>query len=326
MDLENLKINDINAMIRIAKKYYELNMSQEEISLEEDISKSSVSRMLKKATILGYVRHEIIYPVKSVAQQEQLIKKIFDIEHLFIVPKMVDDRDVRLIDTCRTVAQDLNRFISDQDIVSVSWGRTVEKLSTLLVPPVPPKKGIKIAQLNGSIATSVLSTKTAGILERFTEAYSGVGYILAAPALVDDEEIAEAIKRDSRIKNVLKMARDASIAVFGIGQLSDQSVLVERGAITSDDVKKLAAKGAVGDICSRYFDIKGNVVDDDYEERTIGIDLVELKQKKHRIGIAVGIEKADAVIGALTGGYMTSLYMDEMTASYVLKRCEELGY
>ena len=326
MDLENLKINDINSMIRIAKKYYELNMSQEEISLEEEISKSSVSRMLKKATMLGYVRHEIIYPIKSVAQQEQLIRKMFDIEHLFIVPKMVDDRDIRLNDTCRTVAQDLNRYISDHDIVSVSWGRTVEKLSAQLVAPNPPKKGIKIVQLNGSIATNVLSTKTAGILERFTEAYSGVGYVLAAPTLVDDEQIANAIKSDSRIRNVLDMARASSIAVFGIGQLSEQSVLIERGAITPDDVKNLSSKGGVGDVCSRYFDIHGKTVDETYEARTIGLDLDDLRKKKHRIGIAVGIEKADAIIGALAGKFMTSLYTDEMTASYVIMRAQELGY
>ena len=325
MEVDNLKINDINAMIRIAKKYYEMNMSQEEISLEEDISKSSVSRILKKAVALGYVRHEIIYPVKSVAQQEQLIRRIFNIEHLFIVPRIVDNKDIRLADTCRMVAQDLNRFIVDNDIVSVSWGNTMEKLSSLLVPPTPPKKGIKIVQLNGSIATNILSTKTASILERFTETYAGIGYMLAAPVLVDDREIADAIKRDSRIRSVLDMAREANIAIFSIGQLSDQSVLIERGAITLNDMKVLLADGAVGDICSRYVDIHGNLVNAEYDARTIGIELSELKKKKMRIGIAVGTEKADAVIGALAGGYLSSLYMDEMTAASVLKRCEEIG-
>jgi deoxyribonucleoside regulator len=325
VEMDNLKINDLNAMIRIAKKYYEMNMSQEEISQEEDISKSSVSRILKKAVDLGYVRHEIIYPVKSVAQQEQLIKRLFDIEHLFIVPRLVDNRDVRMADTCRMAAQDLNRIIADNDIVSLSWGRTMEKLSSLLVPPAPPKKGISFVQLNGSIATNILSTKTASILERFTEVYAGIGYLLAAPVLVDDKEIADAIKRDSRIRSVLDMARAANIAIFSIGQLSEQSVLIERGAFAPGDVKKLSAAGAVGDICSRYFDIRGNSVKAGYDERTIGVDLDELRKKKQRIGIAVGTEKADAIIGTLAGGYLTSLYMDETTAAGVLKRCEELG-
>jgi deoxyribonucleoside regulator len=142
---------------------------------------------------------------------------------------------------------------------------------------------------------------------------------------VDDKEIADAIKRDSRIRSVLDMARSANIAIFSIGQLSNQSVLIERGAITLDDMNKLLAEGAVGDICSRYVDIHGHLVDAGYDARTIGIELDELKKKKMRIGVAVGAEKADAVIGVLSGGYLTSLYMDEITAASVLKRCEELG-
>ncbi|MDD5016914.1 MAG: sugar-binding domain-containing protein [Eubacteriales bacterium] len=319
-------MDNINAMIRIAKKYYELCLSQQQIAEEEEISKSSVSRVLKRAELLGYVRHEIIYPVKSIKIQEQLLKKIFDIDRIFIVPKVIDDIDLRLTDTCKIVAQDLNKMVSDNDIISVSWGRTLERLTSLLVPPVPPKKGIKVVQMNGSIATNILSTKTASILEKFTEAYSGIGYMLAAPALVDDETIAETIKRDSRIKMVLDLGKEANIAVFSIGQMSDQSVLVERGAITLDDMKVLSAAGAVGDIGTHYFDIDGNIVNKAYEVRTIGIELDDLKKKKHRIGVAVGADKADAIIGALNGGYMTSLYTDEITASCMLKRCEELGY
>ena len=323
---EKNTMDNINSLIRIAKKYYELGLSQQQIASDEMISKSSVSRMLKKAEMLGYVKHEIIYPVKSVKVQEQLLKRIFDIDRIFIVPKVIDDFDLRLTDTCKIVAQDLNKMICDNDSITVSWGRTLERLTTLLIPPIPPKKGIKVVQMNGSIATNILSTKTASILEKFTEAYSGIGYMLAAPALVDNEMIAETIKRDSRIKMVLDLCKDANVAVFSIGQMSDSSVLVERGAVTSDDVKMLSDLGAVGDIGTRYFDINGKMVNNSFNARTIGIELDEMKKKKHRVGVAVGTDKTDAIIGALNGGYMTSLYTDEITASSILKRCEALGY
>lgn len=323
--MEKNKINDINSMIRIAKKYYELNLSQEQISQQEDISKSSVSRLLKRAEEEGFVRHEIIYPVKSVIHQEQQIQSYFDIEHVFVVPKMVDNISIRLNDTCKIVASDLNKIISDNDIISVSWGRTIERLSELLIQPAPPKKGIKVVQLNGSIATSVLTTKTGRILEKFAENYSGIGYMLAAPVFVDDEMIAHHIMRDSRIKNVLDMAKESEIAVFSIGQMSDHSVLIERGAMSSSDIHALRSMGAVGDLCTRYIDINGKLVDNDYNLKTIGIGLDDLKKKKKRIAIAVGCEKADALIGLLNGGYATSLYTDEITAGTVIRRCEELG-
>ncbi|MEL7658902.1 MAG: sugar-binding domain-containing protein, partial [Bacillota bacterium] len=247
--MENISINDINTMIRIAKKYYNMGLSQEQISVEEDISKSTVSRILDKAEKLGYIKHELIYPVKSVALQEELLKKHFDIEHIFVHPLMVDNRTICMMDTCRMVAEDLNKLVCDNDIISVSWGRTMEQLAELLIQPIPPKKGIKIVQLNGSIATSVLSTKTAGILQKFTQAYLGIGYMIAAPTLVDSPNIAKAIKSDSRIKMVLDLAKKANIAVFSIGQISENSVLIERGSITLEDVDTLRKVGAVGDIC-----------------------------------------------------------------------------
>lgn len=323
--METLKINDINTMIRVAKKYYELGMSQEEISVDEEISKSTVSRILDKAEKLGYIQHTVISPIKTVAIQEELLKKHFDIEHIFVAPRVVDNKAICLMDTCKMVVEDLGKLISNDDIISISWGRTMEQLAALLTPPLSAKKGIQIVQLNGSIATSVLSTRTAGILQKFTEAYAGVGYMIAAPALVDDEHIASAIMRDSRIRTVLDLAMQANIAIFSIGQISEDSVLVERGSVSVEDVKTLRGVGAVGDICTRYFDIHGSLISSGYNARTIGIELDELKKKKQRIGIAVGSEKADAIIGALRGGYLTSLYTDEMTAECVLKRCAELG-
>jgi deoxyribonucleoside regulator len=323
--MENITIGDINKIIRIAKKYYEVGLSQEQISIEEEISKSTVSRILDKAEKLGYIKHTVIYPVKTMALQEELLKRSFRIEHIFISPVLVDNKAICLMDTCKMVAEDLNRYVSDNDIISVSWGRTMEQLAELLVSPISSKKGVKIVQLNGSIATSILSTKTAGILQKFTENYSGIGYMVAAPALVDTKEIANAIKSDSRIKMVLDLVAEANIAVFSIGQISENSVLIERGSITLKDVDALRTVGAVGDICTRFFDIKGNLVNNEYNARTIGVELADLKNKKIRIAIAVGSEKADAIIGALRGGYVTSLYMDEITAASVLKRCEELG-
>lgn len=321
--MKNVTISEINTIIRIAKKYYELSLSQEQIAAEEEISISTVSRIIKKAVMLGYVKHEITYPIRSLALQEELLRRHFDIEHIFITPCFMDNTSIRMSDTCKMVAEDLSRIVSDNDIISVSWGRTIEHLSSLLAPPTAAKKGIRVVQLNGSIATSVLSTKTVGILERFAQAYSGVGYMIAAPALVDDEKIANEIKRDSRIRLVLELARDANVAVFSIGQTSEDSVLVERSTVTVENIKALRDAGAVGDICTRFFDINGAVVDNDYNARTIGIELHELKKKKHRIGIAVGAEKTDAIIGALRGGYMTSLYTDQITALCILERCKE---
>ena len=81
---------------------------------------------------------------------------------------------------------------------------------------------------------------------------------------------------------------------------------------------ELSEQGAVGDICSRFFDINGNIVDEDLDNRTIGIELQKFKEKKYSIAIAGGKERIDGILGAIRGGYTNILITDEIAARQVL--------
>ena len=77
----------------------------------------------------------------------------------------------------------------------------------------------------------------------------------------------------------------------------------------------------VGDIASRFFDINGAIALNELNDRVVGFRLEELKEKEWAIAIAVGINKINALIGALRGGFMNVLYTDEKTARELLNRC-----
>ncbi len=55
----------------------------------------------------------------------------------------------------------------------------------------------------------------------------------------------------------------------------------------------------------------------------MGLTLEELRRIGHKIGIAVGSEKAQAISGALRGHLIDVLVTDEETASLLLKEEEE---
>jgi DNA-binding transcriptional regulator LsrR (DeoR family) len=46
---KNIDNDELNLMLNVVKKYYEMGMTQEQISKEEFISKFSVCRLIKKA-------------------------------------------------------------------------------------------------------------------------------------------------------------------------------------------------------------------------------------------------------------------------------------
>lgn len=79
--------------------------------------------------------------------------------------------------------------------------------------------------------------------------------------------------------------------------------------------------GAVGVICGRFYDKEGMPVVADVDQRILGISLAQLRQIERKIFLAGGERGYDATLGALLGGYVTDLIVDEGTAEFLLA-CE----
>jgi DNA-binding transcriptional regulator LsrR (DeoR family) len=77
----------------------------------------------------------------------------------------------------------------------------------------------------------------------------------------------------------------------------------------------------VGDICARFFDQLGREVLP--ATGVIGVSLDQLRAIPEVIGIAGGMEKVRAVLGALRGGYINTLITDVTTARAVLAENEK---
>ena len=93
--------------------------------------------------------------------------------------------------------------------------------------------------------------------------------------------------------------------------------------LPAGDVKALQGRNdyrlRVGDY-RIIFDINGNIALKELDDRVVGFGLEELREKEWTIAIAVGVNKVDAIIGALRAGFMNVLYTDEKTAREILNR------
>lgn len=303
-------------IMRVARKYYELQQGQLEIAKEEGVSKSTISRMLQKAMDLGYVKIRVEYPLESVNEIAGQLKELFQLKDVFITPNVIDDETVALKDTCRVLATNLDRYIHDDCIVGVSWGKTLNCLSEYI--DQIQAKNIKVVQLNGGVSKHTIPTGAGKIVDAVTKAGTGTGYMFPVPALVDSKEIFDVLKKDSTIKNVLQMAKEAEVTIFSIGSADKTSILYEVEYLDDEAYEQLEAAEAVGDIALRFFDIEGKIANQNLDERVVGLALDDLKDKKYNIAIAVGESKANGIIGALRGGYINVLYTDEKTARKIL--------
>lgn len=216
------------------------------------------------------------------------------------------------------VSNFLGEIVEDGDVIGVSWGTTlhfvVKHLEEYSV------ENIKVVQLNGGVTKNYLSTQSTTIMEKFVQAFHAVPYMLPVPAIVDSIDLARALVADSNVKQTLDLAREARIDLLGIGRVSEESILVQAGYFKHEEYDELLKNGSVGDICSRYFRLDGTIADQELNQRTVGITLDDLSAKEYTIGVANGEEKAEAIIGALRGRYINTLFIDEVAA----QKCLEL--
>jgi len=318
-----LKLSDESTMIRVIKQYYEQGISQEDIAKKDYISKSTVSRLIKKAEEKGYVRVVLDYPVVSRSELEAKIDAAFPGVRSSIVPAYVDDYELRLKDACRALLTDFLRLVQDDDIVAVSWGRTIEFLANMLVDYQTSKKGVKIVQSNGFVAGELSTMRSSQILQKFEDFFGAKAYMMPVPVVVDKAETAHALMQDSILKPVLDLARKARFCIFTVGHYAEDSVLFQRRLVAKKDFDLLLKAGAEGDMCSRYFDINGNIADTGLDARTLGLSMKDISEKQYRMVVAVGKKKVKAIIGALRTGAVNRFYTDELTAKDILVALNE---
>jgi lsr operon transcriptional repressor len=138
---------------------------------------------------------------------------------------------------------------------------------------------------------------------------------------VSSPEVAEILKRESSVRDVLLAASAADVAVVGIGSVNQKrdATILRSGYISEGEQLMYARKGAVGDILGYFLQADGEQVDDlPIHRELLGISLTELAQLPTIVGVAGGEDKADAIYAALRGRRINGLVTEEATARAVL--------
>ncbi len=109
------------------------------------------------------------------------------------------------------------------------------------------------------------------------------------------------------------------MALVGIGNLDPiTSGFVKAGFIAPDELAELSANGAVGDVAGQIFTLTGELHPCEYNQRVIGITFEELCGIPTTIAVAMGREKAKAILGCLRTCIINVLCTDDQAAGDVL--------
>lgn len=305
-------------MVRAAKMYYELEATQARIAQELGLTRWQVGRLLSEARDVGVVRIEIIPRALRETEIEVQLQRAFGLRDAIVVPTGDNEDSAILLErVTKAAATYLTSINPKQDLLAISWGRTMSGIARNLPQRWSP--GLHVVLVNGATTLRSSTTRNAAVAEEIAQSAGGSATLLPAPAIVGQRSTRDALEADPVITRVLKLAHEAPIALFGMGGASHHSVLLNSGYLEPEDIDRLRDLGAVGDILGRFVDADGAVVDTKIDNRTVGLRLTALKQKERSIGVVSGREKHGIALASLRAGHVSVLITDQATACYALE-------
>jgi len=309
---------NVRLISKVSSLYYHQNLTQQEIAKRFQISRPKVSRLLKQGRLQGIVKINIQIPSDSFVEQETFLEKKFGLKEVVITDITPDhpnlNMDISKQQLGMSAAHYLQRSISDNDIIGVSWGTTLQAMIDQLQPI--PVKNAHVVQLLGGIGPPEAKAHASDISRRLSQILNSRLTLLPAPGIVETADAKSILLSDKRVKNALSMFSKINKAYVGIGALATNSVLQQDNQELPARIRSNILKSSViGDIGLNFFNCNGKEVHTGFQDLFIGMSLKQFKKVETVVGIAGGTDKFEAIVGTLRGGYVNVLITDSTTAN-----------
>jgi DNA-binding transcriptional regulator LsrR (DeoR family) len=313
-------VSEDKLIYKILCNYYEKGLTQQEIADKYNISRIKVSRLIKKALNDKVVQVKINMPANLADKLEQQIEEIFGIEEAIVVPvlsgKIADELG-------KAAASYLTLHIHSHDIIGITWGRFVSASIHALQPMDLPD--LRVVQILGGLGDPDSEIHGTEQVFRMANLLKAKARPLHSPGIVKSKELREALIENVQISETLKLAEKATLVLAGIGTFHPSaSLLSESDIISENEIQRLIKKGAVGNICLRSFDEKGNYIHDDIDGRVVGLTCDQIRKIPRIIGVAGGVEKHHAILAALRGKWIHTIITDDQTAKFLVRSNNKL--
>ncbi len=307
-------------LLRVAWYYYKDELTQDEIARRLSISRASVGRLLDRARKVGLVSINLNTEYLDAFELSGELRRTFGLAEALVVPdheKESADHHALNARIGLGGAQFMSTHLRPGGSLGVGWGETVSRvIGAVSFGAVGP---VHLVTLTGGVE-GYLQTILSSTGEAAAESpVASSATVIPTPIMASTPALAAALRAEPAIQEVLKQARSVEHALVGVGTPTADATIVHMGYLNADEARGLRERGVVGDILGQFFDADGNVVELPIHDRRIGIDLSDLSVIPKVVGVAGGLHKAEAILGALHGEFLDVLVTNELAAIRLLE-------
>jgi DNA-binding transcriptional regulator LsrR (DeoR family) len=315
-NLHDIDLEECRLCVRVAKLYYEGELTQQEIAKKLGLSRIKVHRILNQARDMGIVEIRIHTPENSkFIEQEHNLTLRFGLRDALVVP-IPENGELVYGSLAQGAARWLESKMESGIRVGLGLGRTISHIPRFF--SVSQKVDCTFMEVVGGSSENSGGIAKYNITSKLAEIAGGRAELLYAPNMVSNPELRERLISEPAIAEALERARNCDIVLQSVGTVDETAILYIEDRIGLEDLQSLQASGAVGDALGHYFDTDGEPVLTFLDDRVIGLSLWDLKQVPWSVVVAGGEEKHTVIEAALKGGYFNVLVTDTDTAAYLL--------
>ena len=287
---------------KIARRYYIDGISKRDIAAELGLSRFKVARTLERALNSGLVRIELHYDGDIDLDLSVELSSKLGLRRCLVVDTPEEDEAILRADLGRVAAGLLEEIVEAEDVLGLSWSRTLLAMRSFLRDMAP----CDIVQLTGALRRPDVDESSVDLVRDVARAAGGTAYYFYAPMLVPEAETARSLRMQPEVARAMARFDLLTKAIVTVGAWKPgHSTVID--AVSAQDFEEARAAGVVCEMAGMQLDDHGNAVHTSLSERLIGIELERLRQVPEIVAIAYSDEKAAAVRAAVRGQLITTL-------------------
>ncbi len=301
--------------VRVAWLYHDRHLTQQEIADRLGLSRSTISRVLTEAERDGIIRVVITQPLPESARLAEALIERYELAGA-VVGTALDGESPALSAAIATARRLESIAASGSVTIAAGWGRTIA-LSAGETRPIPTSDVI-IVDAFGHTTTDD-TTAAVEVTNTLARKFDARVMHVPSPGFAPSTEIAGTFLSSPPVARALKKARSADVLLVSVGIIGCESLLVAEGFMTEEAMNEVIEAGAVGEVFGWYFDADGNSVEAP-SLHPVALTLDDMRNASRVIGVAGGIEKVNAIRGAIASGILDEIAIDETLAEELLRQ------
>ena len=297
--------------VRAAWLHYAGGFTQAEVAKRLGLTSLKAHRLITSANKQGLVKVYIDGDVTECVEFENELTQLFSLDYCEVVPDF-DEQAIPFNALGIAGGHYLKRLLDSEDmeLIGVGHGRTLAACVEQL--PRTTSNTTSFVSLLGGFSQR-FSANPHDVIHRLAQRTGSPAYVMPVPFFANTIKDRKVLLEQRGLTEVMKLARNTSLNLAGIGSIEEDASLVASGMLEISEMEAVLKAGGTGELLGHFFDEKGQPVRTNLSDRTMGLTRLELENSRI-VAVAGGSQKVRAIKSVLKSRLLSGLITDERTA------------